>query len=178
MKKSLNFLLVLSVICFGLTLILNVCSITFNEFDFKITNGIIESVNDSKGTPGSGEYFLIFGTLGILADLGLAFVILFLILGIPFFINGGIMLLQGIARIFQIGIEKNWKNIFSKILTIISIIMQIFLCILFLFCLISNLNISKILLFLSFAINVVSVVLFIKEFIKISKTNKQEVLNQ
>lgn len=178
MKKSLNFLLILSIICFGITLVLNFCSIAFYEFDFKITNEVIDNVNDVKGNPGSGEYLIIAGTIGLFADFATGFAILFFLILIPFFMQIAIIIFQVISRLFQIGNLKNWKNTGSKVFTIISITVQILLCILLFFILFSNLKISKILMFISLTINITSVVVFIREFIKMNKINNQVVINQ
>lgn len=54
--------------------------------------------------------------------------IFMLIAVIPIIILGIITILQIIARSIQIGKEQEWKNLTSRMITIISIIIQIMLC--------------------------------------------------
>jgi len=132
----------------------------------------MENVNNAgEGNPGAGWYLLIVGGIGLGADLAMGFILIFILIFIPFFMNIFIVVSQGIARLFQIGLEKNWKNIVSKVFTVISILIQVLLCLLLLLILLTNLEISKILLFLALALNVTSVVLFIKEFIKMNRVD-------
>jgi len=179
MKKSLNFLLILSIIVLVLTLVINVSSIVFNDFDlFPMTSEIVENVENSEsGDPGAG-WLLLFTPFSIVGDFALAALLLVCVVIFPLWCCGIMIILQAAARLFQIGQEKKWKDIIGKVLTVISIITQVVLCIVLAFCLICNLDISKLLLFVSIIIHITSVVLFIKEFIKMNKTNIQVVINQ
>ena len=183
MKKSLNYLLILSVICLALTSVLCFSSIIFSDFNlFPVSSEVVENVNNAgEGNPGAGWYLLIVGGIGLGADLAMGFILIFILLFIPFFMNIFIIASQGIARLFQIGLEKNWKNTVSKVFTVISIIIQTLLCLLLLLILLTNLEISKILLFLALALNITSIVIFIKEFTKMIRVNinsTAEIINQ
>jgi len=169
MKKSLNFLLILSIVCLIVTLVLNYCAITFNDFGFQLTKQVANNVSEMNGNPGTGEYLIIFGTLGLLADLAIIFVILILLLVVPFFTCVTVIIFQIIARLFQIGEEKKWKDIVSKVFTVLSIIVETIGCIVLICILISNLEVSKFLLFVSLVANIMVLVLFIREFIEMNK---------
>lgn len=172
MKKSLNFLLILSIICLALISVLCFSSIVFNEFNFPFTNEVAENFNNmEEGNPGSGWYLLFAGGVALLGDFTILFFFVFLLIFVPFVMNFLIVIIQGVARLFQIGLEKKWKNIVGKVLTVISIIIEILLCIILLFIFISNVQVSKILLFLALTLNITTVVLFIREFINMNKVN-------
>lgn len=175
MKKSLNYLLIISIICLALTTVLCFSSIIFNEFNlFPFTSEVAENFNNAgSDNPGAGWYLLFAGGIALLGDFAIGLVLVFSLIFVPFIMNAFVLIIQCVARLFQIGVEKNWKGTVGKVLTVISIITQILLSIVLLINLISNIPVSKILLLLAFAINVTSVVLFIREFIKMNKYKKE-----
>lgn len=167
MKKSLTKLLIIGIICLVVTYLLSILSTKIN---FVFTNEVQQTVEEMNGVPGSGAYLIFGGAMAITADLALAFAHA-IMLGIAFFMLFIIIILQIIARLVQIGDEKKWKNTTSKTLTTISVALQILLCIYLLFIMISNFMINKILFALVLALNITTVVLFIKELKKMKKLN-------
>ena len=166
MKKSLNSLLVWSIIFMVITVILGFFAMRFDGFNFPFLSKVSETFNGMENNPGSGWYLIFAGGAALLSDLALGFLLVWYVIFVPFLLNLLITSLQGIARLFQIGVEKNWKNIVSKSLTIISIIIKIILCLLLLLVLFIGFQVSQIILFVSLCVNIVGVVLFIKEYKK------------
>ena len=172
MKKSLSFLLYLSMACLVLTAVLNFTSFVFDDFNlFPITNEVVENFNEMEDNPSSGWYLILAGGGALLADFTIGIALVFILVFIPIMMNLLIIVFQIIARLFQIGAEKKWKNIVSKVFTVFSIIVQVQLCILLFFAVISEIQISKILLFISLAINITSVFFYSREFRKMNQKN-------
>lgn len=167
MKKRYNFLLFLSSIGLVLTAVLCFSSILFEDFNFNAFNAFIDNVNNSsKDDPGLGWYILLAGGASLAVDILTGFAIAILVVFIPVGLQLGVVLLQVLARIFQTGNAKKWKNVTSQVLTIISILVQLLLCYVLILNIISNFDVSNILLFLALALNIASIVLFIKELVK------------
>lgn len=170
MKKIYNKLLIVAIICGVLSAILCCLSAMNYKFDFPATNNVVnETINLGSDNPGSGWYLLFAGGAGLAVDFAGAVATLLLILLIPCSILLAIIISQGIARLVQIGMQKRWKNITAKTFTYISITLQIVLCLMLLFLMMSNLSCNKILLLLALIANVICVVLFIKELKKSKK---------
>lgn len=179
MKKSLTKLLIIAIICLIISGLF--IRLSMNEFTFTFTEQVKEEFNEmDKDNPGAGWYLLIVGGTAFTTDLFLAFAYAIL-LGVPLLTLIIIVLLQIIARLMQIGEKKKWKDTTSKVFTSISIVVQILLCVYLLFIMICGFMINKLLLALVLALNITSVVLFIKELRKVKKNNtenKTEVIEE
>ena len=172
MKKSYTKLLIIVLLCLIGTCIFSCLAI---EVGFTYTEQVGKELNEmGTGNPGSGWYLLIGGGTALLADLAIALAYI-MILGIPVLILFFILISQLISRLVQIGEEKKGKNTTSKVFTIISIVLQIIICIYQLFIIICEFEINKILLSLALILNITSVILFIKELRKMKKINTQVV---
>ena len=173
MKTFFTKLLVVSLICAILIFILCLTTISINNFNFLITEKILDSVNGIEGImPGIGEYFLIMGGMAFMSDFAIRFLYIFIILIIPSFILLAIIFSQSIARLFQLKSEKKWKNITSKIFTYISLILQ-FLLFARLFIILSIPNINVIAIFIALFINIFCIVFFIYTLIKLKEFEAQ-----
>lgn len=171
MKKSYTKLLIIAIICLIGTCIFSSLAM---QIEFAYTEQVGEELNEmGTGNPGSGWYLLIGGGTALLADFAIALAYI-IILGIPLLILFFILISQIIARLVQIGEEKKGKNTTSKVFTIVSIVLQIILCTYLLFIIICEFEINKILLALVLALNITSVVLFIRELKKMKKLNAND----
>lgn len=170
MKKSYTKLLIIAIICLIGTCIFSSLAM---KVDFAYTKQVGEEFNEmGTDNPGSGWYLLIGGGAALLADFATALAYI-IILGIPLVILFFIVILQIIARLVQIGVEKKGKNTTSKVFTTISIVLQIILCTYQLFIIICEFEINKILLSLALILNITSVILFIKELRKMKRINTE-----
>lgn len=166
MKKSYTKLLIISGLCLIGTFAL--CSLAM-QIEFTYTERVGQELNEmGTGNPSSGWYMLIGGGTAVLADFAKVLVYV-IILGIPILTLFIILVSQIIARLVQIGEEKKGKNTASEVFTIISIVLQTILSTYLLLIIICEFKINKILLSLELILNIVSVVLFIKELRKIKK---------
>lgn len=171
MKKVFNKLLIISVICVVISFSLFFFSTTSTDFDFRATREVVDEVNEmGSDNPGARWYLLMAGGTATMVDIAVGIANLIIIL-IPSFILLVIMIFQCVARLVQIGQQKKWKDITSKILTYISIFLQILLCLVLIFNLSSNLSFNRTLVLLVLILNMVCLVLFIKELVKIKKNN-------
>lgn len=131
MKKILNKILIISIICGVLSGVICWIAMTKDyKYDFKATKKVEEEVEMMKGSefPGTGEYALIGGSTAAFLDFMCLLGALFFGLLIPGFILLLIIILQSVARLIQIGKEKNYKNKVSKVCTVISIVSEMCLC--------------------------------------------------
>ncbi|MBP3597562.1 MAG: hypothetical protein J6J60_09275 [Clostridia bacterium] len=79
-----------------------------------------DEIDDVEG------FGLIFeGAFAGLANFAGMLVVVVFCIGIPLYAFGGMILLQVIARLFQCGENKKWKNTISIVLTVINLIFQI-----------------------------------------------------
>lgn len=174
MKKILNKLLIISIICAIISFILCFFPARSNDFDFTTTKGVINEVNEmGSDNPGAGWYLLFAGGTAVTIDFAMAISIMIFTLIIPGFLLFMIVVSQSIARLIQIGTEKKWKNTTSKVFTYISIVLQVLVCLSLLFNILSNLIVNKMLLVIALVLDIVCVVLFIKELSKIKKNNTE-----
>lgn len=156
MKKNLNKLLLISLISFFVISILLFLSVRFYNFNLmSITKMFAEEV---------GPAGVVFFPLGILIDFALAIYLAILCLIIPCGVLLLKLVLMVIARLFQIGNQKKWKNIVSKVFIYISLVLMIFLGIYILLLFINTLNLF---LLLSIVGKVVEIILVMKEIKKI-----------
>lgn len=162
MKRNFTKLLIISIICAIITFVCCYFSGKYMDYKFfSITEGIVNDVNQmGSDNPGAGWYLLIFGGGSLITEFGIVLLYFIFVIVIPALILSLVILLQVIARLFQIGNEKEWKRTTSKVLTYISMSFQILLG-LELLSMIFALN--NILLAIALISSIVGVVLFIKE---------------
>ena len=160
MKKSLTKLAIISIVCGIVLIMLCYFSIKYKPSFGQVYDEVVNELGSDSGVVG-----LIGLPISAVTEMGIVIVFGFILL-IPSAMIFIIILLQIIARLMQIGNEKNWKNITSKVLTYISMAIQIFLCIILLFYIV-NFRVNKILLTIAFIINIICIITFIMELKKI-----------
>ncbi len=144
MKKIFTKILIISIICLLDSMIMCYFSAIFigttameNDVEKSIYRQKLDILNAEWKMPSSGNAIKLHSyilTIPILAlETGFetfenGILIFMLIAVIPIIILGIITILQIIARSIQIGKEQEWKNLTSRMITIISIIIQIMLC--------------------------------------------------
>ena len=153
-KKNLIILTILLVI----TLILGLIFIFNINSDFVMTKTIFGNMSSIDGTnPGAGEFLLIslfVGGLTFLGELGLLIMTIFIYFLIPVGTNILLLIINAIARLFQIGKYKNWKNITTKVLLYFSIFLQGVLNIYLLFLSFSGFDLIYVVIYLMLIVNV------------------------
>lgn len=170
MKKVYTRLLLISIICAIISLLLCFISIKTENFDFSLTESVVDEVNEMESdNPGGGWYFLFAGGSAMMLDFAIGFFAIFFVFFVPAILYFIIVLSQIISRIVQIGENKKWKNITSKVFTYISVIFQVILCIILLICISSNFALNKILLSVVLILNIVCVILSFRELRQINK---------
>ncbi len=127
-----------------------------------ITSKIYNSI-PSESTPGAGEFLLIAGTLGLITDFTSIVTYYYLLIFLPIIIILSSIIIQIIARLFQIGNPSKTKNTISKCLLWLSIAILIILCIYFIIFVVDFKIISHLIPLL---ICIAAIVLNIKELIK------------
>lgn len=112
MKKNLLKLLVIAILCAIITLFFCFCSIKYNSSftSFTTTEQVINEVNEGIDSPGAGWYLLFAGGTAVAIDFAMAISIMIFTLIIPGFLLFMIVVSQSIARLIQIGTEKNGKT--------------------------------------------------------------------
>ena len=175
MKKIFSKLLIISIICAIISFVSLFFSCINYEFSFSATKEVVDEFNEvGEDNPGAGWYLLIAGGTATMVDIAAGIANFIIIILIPSFMLFVIMSSQCIARLVQIGEEKQWKITTSKIFTYISIGLQVLLCLVLIFNLLSNLKFNRILLFLVVILNIVSIILFVKELTQIKKYQQNE----
>lgn len=176
MKRNFTKLLIISIICAIITIFFCFISIKYIDYHpFSTTEGVInEVIQKGSGYPGAGWYLLFAGGTALFIDFGFMLTCLAFVILIPAFIWFLVIVLQGIARLMQIGIEKKWKNTTSKVLTYISMSILILLCLELVY-MIFVLN--NMLLVIALFSSIVGVVLFIKE-LKVMKTHVVDIVKK
>lgn len=116
-----------------------------------------DEIDDVEG------FGLIFeGAFAGLANFAGMMVVVVLCIGIPLYAFSGMILLQVIARLFQCGENKKWKNTISIVLTVINLIFQIGTLIGYVYCALMF-NFSLVIILLILGINVSYTYFVIKE---------------
>lgn len=170
MKKFFTKLLVVSIICSIIIFILCFIATFTTNFDFLATKKVVDEVNKAGGnTPGIGEYLLIMGGFALMLDVSAGVLLLFITLINPSFILIAIILSQSISRLFQIGSEKKWKNINSKIFTYVSLVLQFLLCSRLLLLLRLDFIINNVPILIALFINIFCIIFFIYTLIRLKK---------
>ncbi|MBE6150422.1 MAG: hypothetical protein E7162_01205 [Firmicutes bacterium] len=156
MKNIIKRMLLITGVCSVIVILFSYLSVYFADFNlFTVTSYFFEQ---------SPEVGLVLFPIAILADLANALALMFVMFVIPSFIAIIIFGIQLISRLFQIGGIKKWKNTVSKVLSYISISIQILLSIYLVLIFISTLNL---LLIVSCGAIITAIVLNIKEIKKI-----------
>ena len=122
-------------------------------------------------TPGSGELLflsLFISTFTFLGELGIMLIVILLFFVVPVSSNSLLFFINIIARLFQIGENKRWKNIITKTLLVISLIIQGILLFYLLLLFFTGFSWIYLIIYLMFAFNVFA---FIKNICYI-KNNK------
>lgn len=175
MKRNFTKLLIISIIFAIIITIINTgfCLGAINNTDyepFSTTKGIVNEVNQlGSDNPGSGWYLLVAGGTSLFAEAGIIlsyFIIFIVVVGIPAFILFLVIIFQGIARVFQIGTEKKWKNITSKVFTYISSVLLVLLCLVLFY---EFYALRNFLLFIAWILSLIFVIVFVKELIAMKK---------
>lgn len=156
MKNIIKRMLLITGVCSVIVILFSYLSVYFADFNlFTVTSYFFEQ---------SPEVGLVLFPIAILADLANALALMFVMFVIPSFIAIIIFGIQLVSRLFQIGGIKKWKNTVSKVLSYISISIQILLSIYLVLIFISTLNL---LLIVSCSAIITAIVLNIKELKKI-----------
>lgn len=163
-------LFVLALLCTMITLVLCYFS-TYHILSFSATEQMLDDAL-ATDSPATGWFVLGGMGIGMMADIGTAIMIALFTLIIPGFLLIGIVFLQGIARLVQMGSEKHWKNITSKVLTYISIILLVLVCLILLLDILAGIARVIILIF-ALVFDIVCVVLFIKALSENKKNNRK-----
>ena len=119
----------MSLIVLAITLIMGIVFISNTNLDFMMTRTVWADMTEGidGDTPGGGELFLIsafVSGLTLVGELTLVLIIIVAYLVIPVLGNAFILINNLIARLFQVGQCKKWKNTVTKILLYISIVLQ------------------------------------------------------
>jgi len=166
MKNNINKLLIISIIVSIVSIILCNLSWEFSDFNlFTLTTKLFDE-NSHAG--------MILLPMTIMLDFSLALIYLIFLLLIPAALRLIIVSLVIIARLFQIGHNKKWKDTTSKVFIYISFALQILLALYFILFFINTLNLILLLVVVGV---VVEIILFIKEFknIRVEENNQIEI---
>ena len=175
MKKTFTKLFVMTLLAAVITIILSFLAIKFNDSynplgnAEKVYNVVQEAGAD---TPGAGEYLLIGGTAALIADFSVAIYCMLTLIIIPVFAFLIMLVLQIIARLFQIGAQERWKCITSKILTYIAIVLQILLFLVYILNIFSNIAANRLILLVALVLYTAYVILSIKNIRKVKTPEK------
>ena len=167
MKRIFNKLLVISLVCGILSVLL--CIISIGDFDSYTLDVIDEMQSNTNVDDVSGYANLMKVSLFMFLDMGGILGYFIFVVLIPGLMLFGIVILQIFARLFQIGNEKKWKNIVSKILSYTSIFFQLLVCIVLMLDIFRSFSASKILLMVVFILNIITIAMFFYELSNIKK---------
>jgi len=161
--------LIVSAIVLTITFVLGLIFIFNINSDFVITKTIFgEMTSPVEGnTPGAGELFLlslVVSGLTFLGELGLLVLVAFLYFVIPVGANILSLIINIIARVFQIGEHRNWKNITTKVLLYSSTVLQGILNVYLLFLSFLGFDLIYVLIYLILIVNIFG---FIKNIINL-----------
>ena len=170
MKKYYTLLLIISIIFGVISLSLlwfsPIKNISKTDKSSQILNEIRnqEEINDPEG------YAYIIKFIGSFAyDFGNAIGNGIFIILIPGFLLFNCFISQMVARLFQIGKEKNWKRITSNVFTYISMILEILLFFNLITVMIGRFHVNTILIILALLMNIICITLYIITIVKINK---------
>ena len=169
LKRINKNFIIISAIVLSLTLVLGLIFIFNMNSDFVITKTILGDMTSSidGNNPGSGEFFMVslfVSGLTFLGELGLLIIVAFMFFIIPVGANIVLLIINTIARLFQIGEYRNWKNITTKVLLYLSTILQGILNVYLLFLCFSGFDLLYIVIYFMLIVNMFG---FIKNIINL-----------
>ena len=175
LKTANKKIIIMSIITLVITIGLGIFFMVSLNADFVATKTIWGRMTAgvSGDTPGSGELVLIaslISGLTFLGELTAIVIIIFAYILIPFAANALIMVFNLIARLFQIGESKEWKDVTTKALLYFSIVLQGILNIYILFLCFTGYGLAYIAVYLMLIINVFA---FVKNIVNLRKSNNQ-----
>jgi hypothetical protein len=175
LKTANKKIIIMSIITLVITIGLGIFFMVSLNADFVATKTIWGRMTAgvSGDTPGSGELVLIaslISGLTFLGELTAIVIIIFAYFLIPFAANALIMVFNLIARLFQIGKNKEWKDVTTKALLIFAIVLQGILNLYILFLCFTGYGLAYIAVYLMLIINVFA---FVKNIVNLRKSNNQ-----
>lgn len=178
-NKSNKKIIIMTIIALVLTLALGLIFLFNINSDFVATKTVWGTMTEGVDgdTPGSGELVIIASIISgfaFLGELTAFFIIILAYLGIPVFVNALILLINFIARLFQIGDSKEWKDVTTKALLYFSIVLQGLLNLYILFLCFTGYGLAYIAIYLMLIINVFA---FIKNILSMKKSKTQNQTN-
>lgn len=176
LKKVSNKFLVMSLIILVVTFVLAITFLFSFKYDFSITDTVFDKMMSGvdSNNPGAGAWALwslIIGGFALIGEFGLLLIFFITILIVPACTHGICLILNGISRLFQIGMDKRWKKIITKVLLYISTILQGLLCICLGLSAITGFSLIYIILYLILAANIYVFVQYISNLKLIKKEN-------
>ena len=182
LKTANKKIIIMSIITLVITIGLGIFFMVSLNADFVATKTIWGRMTAgvSGDTPGSGELVLIASLISGLTFVTIAVdvrisitaivIIIFAYFLIPFAANALIMVFNLIARLFQIGKNKEWKDVTTKALLIFAIVLQGILNLYILFLCFTGYGLAYIAVYLMLIINVFA---FVKNIVNLRKSNNQ-----
>lgn len=175
-------MIVMMLIVLGVTFIMGLIFVFNTEHEFLVTRTVWATMTEGVDgdTPGGGELILISAVISgmtFLGELTLVIIIIVMFLVIPIVVNLLTLIISLIARLFQIGESKNWKNMTTKVLLYVSIVLQGLLSIYILVLCFTGYGLVYITVYLMLTINVYGVVKNILNNINGKKNQRQNELN-
>ena len=170
-------MIIMMLIVLGVTFIMGLIFVFYTDHEFLVTRTVWSTMTEGVDgdTPGGGELILISAFVSgmtFLGELTIIIIIIAMFLVIPVVVNSLALIINLIARLFQIGESKNWKNITTKVLLYVSIVLQGLLSIYILFLCFTGCGLVYITVYLMLIINVFGVVKNILNNINSKKISK------
>jgi len=169
LKRINKNFIIISAIVLSLTLILGLIFIFNMNSDFVITKTILGEMTSSidGNNPGAGGLLILslfVSGLTFLGEIALLIIVAFMFFIIPVGANIVLLIINTIARLFQIGEYRNWKNITTKVLLYLSTILQGILNVYLLFLCFSGFDLLYIVIYFMLIVNIFG---FIKNIINL-----------
>ena len=174
LKETSKKIILMSLIVLGITIIMGMIFVFNVDSDFVITRTVWDSMIEviDADNPGSGEALipaLFVGMLAFFGELALLGIIFTVYLVIPLVVNLILLIINILARLFQIGKSREWKNVITKVLLYISFAIQGILCGFMVFITFTGFGWVYIAVYVMLAINIYG---FVKNIISIRKVGK------
>jgi hypothetical protein len=158
-KITCNKFIKMSAIIFGITFVLGLIISVLLQKGFDITktvwSGMVTSADPNN--PGAGEY-VAFGLLASLMAFFAEFISILLTLYVfhivPNMFTLFVLIVSSIARWFQCGKPKKWKDETSKVLLYISLVVQTFFILYLISLVFSGFGLAFIILYIMIAVNI------------------------
>ena len=170
-KNASNIFLKWVGIAFGVTMLFAIMFMVLCPFGFNASKTVWPALlGQDFGGPGGGyiaAFGFFLGLFTLLAELAILAFILYLFAYIPTYVCGIILVINIIARLFQIGTSKKWKNIVTKIFLFISIIIEGLLCIYLTFLSVTGFTVVYLIIYAMLFINLFA---FVKNILVLKNT--------